>query len=737
MLAWMGYATLVGALLAAAGALLEQYSPWLAGRRRFVWLTVIVGSILLAVAVAVAPGAPSSPITIASGSSGGPRESSRLATTQPEVSASIPVVNAPAESRSLAPLGTTNSTSASSPSVDVILIVAWLACSTLCMVVLIVSAWRVSRMRRAWRESVIAGVPVLVSHDVGPAVIGLVHHGIVVPSWVEALREDEQRTVMTHEREHVRAGDPLLLWGTTLLVALAPWNAALWYALRRLRHAIEMDCDARVLRSRPDARAYCTLLLDVGERTLAGVAPMAALAEPATLLERRIEAMTAPARAWGVRVVLGASSALLLVAVACWAPRPEVAPRARIAALVSELSSLLAKDSAQHSLTVTERADAARTLASARAGVLRGPDAKDSTQHSLSATESADAARTHALARASVLRVTAEDPAWERALIPLADDALKSLYPQLFTRRDTAHVMVVLTYDSNGRLRGHYLRPMPRWPQYEAPDFSNVQIEWFGVKQRPELHTMLVLVREKWDVSAEPRVSAYGGRSGPADSRNVPPSRQYGHRVDSLARADFPEAFGGRFDAMVVAVLFSPDGQVVRSFTKRFAVDEIFDIVPGTADQPLAMRSSTYLLSRMIGTPLPKLTSSGSQTMRDAPQTIFVFGELAPDAQLQPELSRDSLLALASRYESTTVHIVSNGTRFVALRFDRNGVVIAHANIGYGPNTTRPSIAGMRQSFFGILSTKDDDEARIVLLRAAEPDAMPGPLYALVVRPRR
>src|SRR6185369_12353443 len=104
---------------------------------------------------------------------------------------------------------------------------------------------------------------------------------------------------------------------------------------------------------------------DVGERTLAGVAPMAALAEPATLLERRIEAMTAPTHARRTGVVLGALAALLLVAAACWAPRPEVAPRARIASLVSELNSLLAKDSIQHSLTVAERADAARTLASA------------------------------------------------------------------------------------------------------------------------------------------------------------------------------------------------------------------------------------------------------------------------------------------------------------------------------------------------------------------------------------
>jgi beta-lactamase regulating signal transducer with metallopeptidase domain len=699
MLAWMIYATLVGVLLAGAGALLEEHSPWLAGRRRMVWLGVIVGSLLLAVAVTVMQGGPRTNAAPTSELASGGRETSPPAPGTIDISAGT-LTNAPApvETR------TNLSADARTPSLDIVLIIAWLSCSALCMVVLIASAWRVSRMRRSWRESVIAGVPVLVSHDVGPAVIGLVHHGIVVPSWVEALRDDEQRTVMTHEREHVRAGDPLLLWGATVLVALAPWNAALWYALRRLRHAIEMDCDARVLRSRPDARAYCTLLLDVGERTLAGVAPMAALAEPATLLERRIEAMTAPTRARKARVVISGLAALLLVAVACWAPRPEVAPRARIVSLVAELNSLLTKDSSQHFLTATERANAVRAVSSS--GTVVVPAALDSV------------------------------PEWKEALRPRLGDAVKKVFPQLYTRTDTSHVLVTLTYDYTGKLKGHTLRPMPNWREYRAPDFSSVQIKRFGMEELPDIHATLVYVLEKWDISAEPSVTAYGGLHGPAESKNVPPTRQYGHRVDSLARVDFPEAFTARDDAIVVTVLFGANGEIVRSFAKHFTVDEVFDVVPGTADRPLAMRSSTYLLSRTIGTPFPKLTSFGSQTMKDAPQTIFVFGELAADAQMQRELSRDSLLKLASRYESTTVHGISSGTSFVALRFDRNGAVIAHANIGYGPNSVRPSITSMRQSLFGIESTQENDDARVVLLRAGEPDAMPGPLYVLVVRPR-
>ena len=588
MFAWMLYATLVGLMLAAAGALLEQWSPWLAGRRRFVWLTVIAGTLVLATAVSVAPGERSPSIAPATLGSVPPGRTIEPPVTSPSVTTATVARLTGADEATL-------TREAGSFRLDAALIALWIAASALCLLVLAVSAWRVARMQRAWREGIIAGVPVLVSHDVGPAVIGLVHHGIVVPAWVEALREDEQRTVMTHEREHVRAGDPLLLWGATLLVALVPWNAALWYALRRLRHAIEMDCDARVLRTRPDAHAYCTLLLDVGERTLAGVAPVAALAEPATLLERRIDAMTAP-RAMGWRVGAGATAALTLVLAACWTPRPTIAPQARVAALVSELNSLLASDSTRRSLSLAEQVEARRTVAAARAMQLH---------------------------RAAV------DPyEWERALAPSADVALKQLYPQLYTRTDTTELMVVLTYDMNGKLKGHELRAQPSWGAYQATDFSRVQIQWFAMRDIPGRHASLVLVLEKWPIDSEPPNSAYGGRNAPAHSANVSPAQQFGHRVDSIAHADFPQAFQKRDDAIVVAVLFGADGTILRTTQKTFALGEVFDVDPGNPNAPLTMRSSSYLLMRTMGSEVPQLSRSGSQTMSEAPHAVFIYGQL-------------------------------------------------------------------------------------------------------------
>jgi hypothetical protein len=452
---------------------------------------------------------------------------------------------------------------------DSTLMAAWLIASAVCLALLGASVWRLGRMRRDWREAVIVGVPVLLSHDVGPAVIGLIHHGIVVPRWVETLDDDAQHAVMTHEREHVRAGDPLLLWGATLLVAVTPWNAALWFALRRLRDAIEMDCDARVLRLRPDRHAYCRLLLDVGERTLAGVAPMAALAEPSTLLERRIRAMTSRAPVSRRMIAAGALSSLVLVAAAFTTPRPRGAPTARLATVLAPVRGL-------RSMITT-------AVASNR-GVTAPADGR-------------------------------EMPDWHAPL--------RTLYPQLSGRKDTTEMMVVLTYDARRRLRGSSVQPMPVavGPGFQAPDFSSVQIQLFGMYRVPGLHTTVVPVVEKWDIDAEPPVSAYGGRRTPAESRNVPPERQFARRVDSLAHVNIPRAFTRHDGAQIVTVLFDGDAHVVRWFARPM---EALD-----AEATIRSHGPAELLASVLPAPLPSFASYGAYTFHDAPGTVFLSAELA------------------------------------------------------------------------------------------------------------
>jgi hypothetical protein len=59
----------------------------------------------------------------------------------------------------------------------------------------------------------------------------------------------------------------------------------------RLRAAVEMDCDRRVLAHGIAPKEYGSLLVDMGERMLAGTVPVAALAESRSLTKRRLVAM--------------------------------------------------------------------------------------------------------------------------------------------------------------------------------------------------------------------------------------------------------------------------------------------------------------------------------------------------------------------------------------------------------------------------------------------------------------
>jgi beta-lactamase regulating signal transducer with metallopeptidase domain len=204
--------------------------------------------------------------------------------------------------------------------------VAWAALTLVFFGVILLSAARLARAHRRWSTVEIDGVPVRVSHDLGPAVIGILRYSIVLPKWSLELPPSDREMVLAHEREHARAGDPTLLFGATLLLALMPWNAGLWWIARRLRFAIELDCDRRVLRHR-DPRAYGALLLDVSERTMGGAVPIAAMAEPVSLIERRIAAMTARLPRFVVlRAAIAGLSAVALVIVACSTPHPTPAP---------------------------------------------------------------------------------------------------------------------------------------------------------------------------------------------------------------------------------------------------------------------------------------------------------------------------------------------------------------------------------------------------------------------------
>ncbi|MEP6834150.1 MAG: M56 family metallopeptidase [Gemmatimonas sp.] len=308
--AWMLFAIEISALLFAAAWIAER--AVLAARRpvRGVWLVAIVGANFLPILFSQIPiGA--------------------------EFAQQWSVMIAPESV--LAKIGTP-------------LVVLWALGVAVGLFVCIAAVWRMARTRPSWKNEHVNETPVLVSHDIGPALVGVLHYSIVVPQWAYSLEERARTLLLTHEREHARHYDPLLLATAVLAVVVAPWNVFNWFFLKRLHLAVELDCDQRVLRAHPDAHDYGALLLDVAERVLPSVMPAAAFVEHGSSLETRLKAMTVSRKSYqSLRIGAGVAASALLIATACVVPRPMVifiqpvaAPFPPVAQLPSDTAPKLA-----------------------------------------------------------------------------------------------------------------------------------------------------------------------------------------------------------------------------------------------------------------------------------------------------------------------------------------------------------------------------------------------------------
>ncbi len=199
----------------------------------------------------------------------------------------------------------------------------WAAASALVLLLLVAVHRRADRARREWPTAELHGTRVRLAPLAGPAVVGVTRPEIVLPRWLLERDADEQRLVIAHEREHVAARDHLLPIGAWLVAAALPWHPAVWWMMSRLRLAMELDCDARVLRSGVQTRTYGLLLIDIAGRYGRHRAGALALADRSSHLERRLQAMTTTkSRFTTVRAcALVAVAALSLVA-ACEARLP-------------------------------------------------------------------------------------------------------------------------------------------------------------------------------------------------------------------------------------------------------------------------------------------------------------------------------------------------------------------------------------------------------------------------------
>ncbi len=204
------------------------------------------------------------------------------------------------------------------------IVLLWIGGSALALLVFLGVHDRLRRARRAWPVAELHGARVRLAPNAGPAVVGLAHPEIVVPHWLLQRSDAEQRMVIAHEAEHLRARDPLLLSLACVAAAFVAWHPAMWWMLSRLRLAVELDCDDRIMRSGVTPRSYGALLIELAGRCSSGMrigAP--ALADGSSHLERRLIAMT-PRRPKFARTAACALAvcSVALVALACDAKLP-------------------------------------------------------------------------------------------------------------------------------------------------------------------------------------------------------------------------------------------------------------------------------------------------------------------------------------------------------------------------------------------------------------------------------
>ncbi len=299
---WMVYALLIGLLIGGGTHLLEGggvFSGW----SRWLWAWAMTASLMVPVVVRIF-GTVSLP----------PR---RGGATGVEIGEIAAVWGSPGP----LPVGL-QGTSSWFAAAETWLLGGWMLLSAGLLALAVVSLGRLGRAARGWPEAEIAGEPVRISRVTGPAVFGFLRQTIVVPEWVLTASDADRRMIIAHEREHLRAGDHRLVLAAMTLLLLLPWNLPLWWMMRRLRQAVETDCDARVLASGEDPRAYGAVLLRVGSGRSGALLVGTALTEPSTNLERRIEMIARKTRVSASGLVLSGGAAALLLVAACAVDQP-------------------------------------------------------------------------------------------------------------------------------------------------------------------------------------------------------------------------------------------------------------------------------------------------------------------------------------------------------------------------------------------------------------------------------
>ena len=292
---WMLYALAPGVALCCAAMLAEQAARQRRWPSRWIWLVAMLGSMLLP---ALGPAYPElAPFHLQAPAP----VSSRAAISVTAPVAVVAQAHYPALAR-----------------------VLWVILSIATLAVVLAGAALLRHRARDWRRTIIDGSETFVAPETGPAVFGWWRPRIVLPAWLAGIPSRQRALAVAHEQSHLDARDPQLLGAALVLLAVMPWNPSVWWQLRRLRNAIEVDCDARVLRGGYDVLDYGEALLALGLRRSRRYGLIAATDSSQSLLERRIRIMSSQPNHWS-RVTAGALACLALCAAAVAA---ELAPAA-------------------------------------------------------------------------------------------------------------------------------------------------------------------------------------------------------------------------------------------------------------------------------------------------------------------------------------------------------------------------------------------------------------------------
>jgi bla regulator protein BlaR1 len=338
MLLWMLYVIVVSLFLSGAALAAERAERLRRGSTRWVWALGIVASLLV-------------PATIASVSIQLPQIPNFVT---PAVSQRV-VALRQITAKELSPssfLGAGARQFAARPSLDTLLKRVWLAASVAMLLALLFSAAYLLYRKRRWERGTIAGAPVYITEHAGPAVVGIFRPRIVIPRWVQKASPEIQGHIIAHEQAHLDAHDVGLFTGALFLLVCMPWNLSLWWQLRRLRCAIEVDCDARVLKAGHDTASYGETLIVVGERRSLYIGAVAGMSESKSFLEDRISIMVQkPARWWRVSAAALGCLSLALVAIAAEVGPPDETTSSEAAVAINMDSVVLDRYTGSYQLT--------------------------------------------------------------------------------------------------------------------------------------------------------------------------------------------------------------------------------------------------------------------------------------------------------------------------------------------------------------------------------------------------